>query len=287
MADVGVWSIDGDAPRRVSRAGVGLERDLEDWIARDASLLADGLTIVGRQVRLDGGPLDLLAIDWRDRWVVIELKRERLYRTALAQALDYTSSIAQMEAGDLEELLRARPRTAGRLRGALPDRAAATRWRGRRPRRGRPPRRRRRGRRPRAHRGSPRRLRRADHDRELPGLRDHGGLAPAHPRGHRGGHPASAPGGETVQRRGHPAACAGGRCRGAVRPLPRYGTRRRARGETVRARRHDRASSEPRPLPHVRAARIGRHRSQRRTGWVRGVLPASDRGGGDRRDWSV
>ena len=106
MADVGVWSIDGDAPRRVSRAGVGLERELEDWIARDASLLADGLTIVGRQVHLGGGSLDLLAIDWRDRWVVIELKRERLYRAALAQALDYASSIAQMEAGDLEELLR-------------------------------------------------------------------------------------------------------------------------------------------------------------------------------------
>ena len=43
MADVGVWSIDGDVPRRVSRAGVGPERELEDWIARDASLLADGL----------------------------------------------------------------------------------------------------------------------------------------------------------------------------------------------------------------------------------------------------
>lgn len=106
MADVGAWSIDGDAPRRVPRAGVGLESHLEDWIARDASLLADGLTIVGRQVHLDGGPLDLLAVDWRDRWVVIELKRERLYRGALAQALDYASSIARMEAGELEELLR-------------------------------------------------------------------------------------------------------------------------------------------------------------------------------------
>ena len=106
MADVGAWSIDGDAPRRVPRAGVGLESQLEDWIARDASLLADGLTVVGRQVHLDGGFLDLLAIDWRDRWVVIELKRERLYRGALAQALDYASSIARMEAGELEELLR-------------------------------------------------------------------------------------------------------------------------------------------------------------------------------------
>ena len=106
MADLGVWTVDGDAPQRASRAHVDLERQLEDWIAADASLLADGLTVVGRQVWLDGGPLDLLAIDWQDRWVVIELKRERLYRDALAQALDYTSSIAQMDSEDLEALLR-------------------------------------------------------------------------------------------------------------------------------------------------------------------------------------
>ena len=106
MADLGMWSVDGDAPRRVARSGVGLERHLENWIANDSSLLADGLTVVGRQVHLEGGPLDLLAIDWQDRWVVIELKRERLYRDALAQALDYASSIAAMDGADLEELLR-------------------------------------------------------------------------------------------------------------------------------------------------------------------------------------
>ncbi len=106
MADLGVWTVDGDAPQRVSKSGVGLERNLEDWIANDSALLADGLTVVGRQVRLDGGPLDLLAIDWQDRWVVIELKRERLYRDALAQALDYASSIATMDGDALAELLR-------------------------------------------------------------------------------------------------------------------------------------------------------------------------------------
>ena len=106
MGDLGMWRVDGDAPRRVGRSGVGLERHLEDWIASDSSLLADGLTVVGRQVRLDGGPLDLLAIDWQDRWVVIELKRKRLYRDALAQALDYASSIAAMDGAELEELLR-------------------------------------------------------------------------------------------------------------------------------------------------------------------------------------
>lgn len=61
---------------------------------------------MGRQVRLDGGPLDLLAIDLQERWVVIELKRERLYRAALAQALDYASSVAAMSGDELEDLLR-------------------------------------------------------------------------------------------------------------------------------------------------------------------------------------
>jgi hypothetical protein len=107
MADLGMWRVDGDAPRRVARSGVGLERCLEDWIANDSSLLADGLTVVGRQVWLEGGPLDLLAIDrQRDRWVVIELKRERLYRDALAQALDYASSLAGMDGNVLKERLR-------------------------------------------------------------------------------------------------------------------------------------------------------------------------------------
>ena len=113
MTDLGMWTIDGDAPRRVRRAGVGLERHLEDWIANDCSLLADRLTVVGRQVRLEGGPLDLLAIDWQDRWVVIELKRERLYRDALVQALDYASSIATMDGDDLEALLGPRLATLG------------------------------------------------------------------------------------------------------------------------------------------------------------------------------
>ena len=112
MADLGMWTIDGDAPRRVARSGVDLERHLEDWIANDCSLLADDLTVVGRQVWLEGGPLDLLAIDRQDtidrqdQWVVIELKRERLYRDALAQALDYASSIAGMDAKELVTLLR-------------------------------------------------------------------------------------------------------------------------------------------------------------------------------------
>ncbi len=106
MADLGVWRVDGSKPDRVNRSRVDLEEQLENWISKDSSLLANGLTVVGRQLRLYGRQLDLLAIDEPDRWVVIELKRARLDRDALAQALDYASSIAQMDADELEVLLR-------------------------------------------------------------------------------------------------------------------------------------------------------------------------------------
>lgn len=79
-----------------------LERNLEDWIEKDPSLLQEGLTIVGRQMQVEGGPMDLLApLDAQGTWVVIELKRGDLYREAVAQALDYASSIANMAYQDL------------------------------------------------------------------------------------------------------------------------------------------------------------------------------------------
>ena len=84
MADLGMWSVDGDAPQRVDRSGVGVERRLEDWIASESSLLAgvgvDGwlkriaahlggygvpITIVSFEAfEPDGGPLLLVRTGW-------------------------------------------------------------------------------------------------------------------------------------------------------------------------------------------------------------------------------
>ncbi len=80
---------------------VELEMHLEDWIAEDSSLLEAGLTVVGRQVYTAGGPLDLLAIDLRGRWVVIEIKRGRVRRDTIVQAIDYASCIVEMDADEL------------------------------------------------------------------------------------------------------------------------------------------------------------------------------------------
>ena len=77
MNAIGLWQIAEAGPARLVVASVAAERDLEDWIERDPALLERGLVIVGRQLRLEGGPLDLLTLDPQGRWVLIEIKRER------------------------------------------------------------------------------------------------------------------------------------------------------------------------------------------------------------------
>lgn len=116
MAKLAAWSMDAQrgeggsrpsAPQKVPRSHIGLERHLEDWIVNDVTLIGEGYTLVGRQVTIDDGRLDLLAIDSQDRWLVIEIKPGRLDSGALEQALYYASSLARLDAHELYEKLEA------------------------------------------------------------------------------------------------------------------------------------------------------------------------------------
>jgi hypothetical protein len=78
--------------------------DLESWLESDPSIIRPGLKIIGRQVLTRSGPLDLLAIDRTGSVVVIELKRDRLPREALAQAIDYAADIATWSLDKLGEV---------------------------------------------------------------------------------------------------------------------------------------------------------------------------------------
>lgn len=114
MAKLAVWNIDAQSsegdykpscPKKVEPSNIELEKYLEDWIVNDVSMIGEGLTLVGRQVRIDDGVLDLLAIDSRDRWVVIELKADMLYSGAVTQAIYYASSLSQLSGEDLHQKL--------------------------------------------------------------------------------------------------------------------------------------------------------------------------------------
>jgi len=105
MARLGLWQIVGSELSRIEERAIDLERMLQDWIEKDPSLLQAGMTIVGREFNLDSrNRIDLLGLDLNGTWVVIELKKGKLYRETVAQALDYAAQISLMPTDQLYRL---------------------------------------------------------------------------------------------------------------------------------------------------------------------------------------
>ena len=106
--DIGIWEID-----RASRVGTKLgfaerveaEEMLEDVLVANPDMLMRGLRLVGRQLPVETGNVDLLGIDEDGRLVVFELKREKLTRHAVAQILDYCSHLEALSDSDLASLI--------------------------------------------------------------------------------------------------------------------------------------------------------------------------------------
>ena len=102
--DIRIWAVDssskGAAPV-VSTNRMETEKLLEEVLKRNPDMLAPGLTLVGRQTPIEGGYLDLLGVDEEGRLVVFELKRDKLTRDAIAQAIDYCSYLESMAETEL------------------------------------------------------------------------------------------------------------------------------------------------------------------------------------------
>lgn len=97
MDEVKIWSIEGSVVVELESAEKAeTEKILEDTLVSNPELLEENLTLVGRQTRTQGGPLDLLGVDEDGRLVVFELKRGTLSRDAVAQVIDYTSYLTAM-----------------------------------------------------------------------------------------------------------------------------------------------------------------------------------------------
>lgn len=74
---------------------ISLERDLEDYLANNIEDLEKGLRLVGRQVEVANGRIDLLAEDSEGNLVVIELKAGEANDASFTQLLAYISSIKE------------------------------------------------------------------------------------------------------------------------------------------------------------------------------------------------
>ncbi len=106
--DFGIWEVD-----EATKASHPLEKTrqadtealLEDVIVQNPAMLMPGLELVGRQTPTANGYLDLLGVDSDGRLVVFELKRGKLTRDAVAQAVDYVSWLESLEDADLHRLI--------------------------------------------------------------------------------------------------------------------------------------------------------------------------------------
>jgi hypothetical protein len=78
--------------------------DLEEWIKSNPEIIGNDIAIIGEQVQTKSGPLDFLGIDKYGNMVIVELKRDKLPREALAQAIDYASDIATYEKDFINEI---------------------------------------------------------------------------------------------------------------------------------------------------------------------------------------
>jgi len=76
---------------------------LEKWIKTKPEILGNDILIIGEQVYTKSGPLDFLGIDNNGNLVIVELKREKLARVVLAQAIDYASDLANWDIEKISE----------------------------------------------------------------------------------------------------------------------------------------------------------------------------------------
>lgn len=86
-------------------ASTETEQRLEELLVASPELLLDGLSLIGRQLPIEGGILDLLGIDPDGRLVLLELKRGTLTRDAVAQILDYASDLTSRDPDQLARII--------------------------------------------------------------------------------------------------------------------------------------------------------------------------------------
>ena len=100
--EIGIWRVDQGEVRPTTLSGIDFEKQLEDIIVKDISVLGHRMMVVGRQVGTDTGKfIDILAIDSDGNLVVVELKRNRTPREVVAQVLEYAEWVRHLTSEDI------------------------------------------------------------------------------------------------------------------------------------------------------------------------------------------
>lgn len=114
-----LWSRQGAEPaKRLVKTEPDTEADLEQIIEQCPGLVRDDLLVVARQFRFSTRDrVDLLCLQNQTRWTIVELKRDKMPREVVAQAMDYAAQLTSMSAADLAEALEVQ----GHLKSLNPD----------------------------------------------------------------------------------------------------------------------------------------------------------------------
>ncbi len=99
-----IWRL-GDTPQKLDVWKLDNEKDLEDLISQDISILNDKWLLIGRQVHTTyNKTIDLLAIDASGSLIIIELKKNKTPREVVAQAIDYATWIKELDASKIADV---------------------------------------------------------------------------------------------------------------------------------------------------------------------------------------
>lgn len=105
--EIGVWQILNGGLEEIEismvEAGKKEVEDLENWIRNNPMILGQDILIIGEQTPTKSGPMDFLGIDKSGNLIVIELKRDKIPRESLTQAVDYASDVASWDADKISE----------------------------------------------------------------------------------------------------------------------------------------------------------------------------------------
>lgn len=102
MSDL--YRIEGTALVRAPRSQLANESLIESWVQQNPSLVGINGVVIGRQIVIPQGRIDLLAMDKDGSLILVELKRDRTPREIVAQILDYASWVAKLSTREIHAL---------------------------------------------------------------------------------------------------------------------------------------------------------------------------------------
>lgn len=113
-----IWTLDG---KKLDTTTLENEKELEDLLSKNIAMLNEDWLLIGRQVAVAGGYIDLLCIDRGGALIVIELKKELTPREVTAQAIDYASCISEWQIEDIAQVYLNYTKNTGTLNDAFKD----------------------------------------------------------------------------------------------------------------------------------------------------------------------